>query len=143
MRLRCVGGPMDGAKYVLSSRSQSTTRKPDRIGFDFIDDRGMHGHYEYIDSGTEDNGTGVDLIFKYYGIIMDTAAPFEKREQEEERQPDDACAYPNLGGWTDCQEAVKFKARRAEVSCKFCRKELAEAQSYADLAESGGIAGAP
>lgn len=84
MILKCVGGPLDGAVYVLSQETidpakRSTTRKPDGLWFDGTDEHGRNVQYQYVaDRVNAGNSPGhVQLVYEYSGQVVDTGVEFE------------------------------------------------------------------
>ena len=84
MILKLVDGPMDGAHYVLSKRTEfpeerSTNRKPDGLWFDGKDEHGRNVQEQYANCPGEtesfvpsETGGHVVLIYRYTGKVVGT-----------------------------------------------------------------------
>lgn len=75
MILKCVGGHMDGAVFVLS---RNTTIHPDGLWFNGQDEHGRTVQHQYkFDKSDDDNRA---LAYKYEGPVVDTGIEFETGE---------------------------------------------------------------
>ena len=85
MILKCEGGPMDGAKYVLSRNTsdeteRSTNRKPDGLWFDSQDEHGRFVQEQYQFDRNSEGVTHLQLVYKYTGQVVETGIAFETGE---------------------------------------------------------------
>jgi hypothetical protein len=79
MVIKCVGGPMDGAVYVLSRNTsdpaeQSTNRKPDGLWFEGEDQHGRPVHHQYKFNRLSEHGDHVTLVYQFDGEVVDTTS---------------------------------------------------------------------
>ena len=88
MILKCVGGPMDGAVYVLSKNTEipeerSTNRKPDGLWFDSADERGRNVQQQYVFDRLSEQGNHMTLCYRYDGLCVDTGIKMETSPAKE------------------------------------------------------------
>lgn len=78
MKLQCVGGPMNGAIYVISKDHLSTNRKPDGLWFDATNE-GRNIRHQYRDAGQlAEDADGVIVQYVYDGAMVETGIEFER-----------------------------------------------------------------
>lgn len=80
MKLQCVGGPMDGAVYLLSASdvNRTVSRKPDGLWFNTQDEHGRNVQQQYrkTDVMYFDADGGV-VQYVYDGVVVETGIEFE------------------------------------------------------------------
>ena len=80
MKLQCVGGPMDGAVYLLSASdaNRNASRKPDGLWFSTQDEHGRNVQQQYRKTRVmyfDDDGGVVQYV--YDGVVVETGIEFE------------------------------------------------------------------
>lgn len=80
MKLQCVGGPMDGAEYLLSANdaNRNAGRKPDGLWFNTQDEhrRNVQQQYRRAEVVHFDADGGV-VQYVYDGAVVETGIEFE------------------------------------------------------------------
>ena len=88
MILKCLDGPMDGAVYVLSKKTEqpeerSTNRKPDGLWFDAKDEHGRNVQHQYAYDRLAGEGDHVTMCYRYTGQVVDTGIEMETTTRQE------------------------------------------------------------
>jgi len=89
MILKCLDGPMDGAHYVLSRKTEdpeerSTNRKPDGLWFDSQDKHGRNVQHQYRFDRLADDSSHQCLCYRYDGEVVETGIVMETQMQTPE-----------------------------------------------------------
>lgn len=86
MILKCLDGPMNGAVYVLSQKTEqpeerSTNRKPDGLWFDAKDEHDRNVQHQYMYDHLGEAGDHVTMCYRYTGQVVDTGIEIETNSE--------------------------------------------------------------